>query len=73
MRQVSNIETGDKFISRRGANIAVVLYVSANGDIGYRLKWTRRTHHSTEKNFRRNYTPLVDNDNDSDGMLGDPR
>lgn len=53
-----DIEVGQKFISRRGANIAVIVYLSANGDIGYRLKWTRRIRHATDKNFRRNYAPI---------------
>lgn len=57
---MSDIEVGQKFISRNGANIAVVVYLSANGDVGYRLKFTRRIRHATEKNFRLNYKPLND-------------
>lgn len=57
------IEVGDKFVSRRGNNIAVIAYQSVNGDVGYRLKWTKRIRHATSKNFHRNYIPLREYEN----------
>lgn len=53
------IEQGQRFYARRHVyNIAVVLYRSASGGVGYRIKGAKREYYSTRENFLRNYTPL---------------
>lgn len=54
------IEANDTFYHKnRHSDMCRVEYVSVDGSIGYRILGTRRIRYSTEKNFRKNWTPVT--------------
>lgn len=52
------IEINDLFVRRSGDGIAVVIYRSADGSVGYRIKGAKRIYCCAPITFLRNWQPI---------------